>query len=75
MAAKLTDRGPRVVAHFCAGKCDPSGIGAAKPGGRFHYRVCTACTSEVERAMTFSTSLVAVWYSIASSRSALHSAS
>src|SRR5215471_14734979 len=35
----------------------------------------TGCTSAVERLMTLSTSLVAVWYSSASSRSALHSAS
>ena len=39
MAAKLTDHGSRVIAHFCARECDPSAIGAAKPGGGFGHRV------------------------------------
>jgi len=40
--------------------CDVSGIGAAKPHGRFDYCVQHRLHMEVERLMTLSTSLVAV---------------
>jgi len=39
MSAKLTDRGSRVIAQLCAGECDPTGIGAAQPRGRFGHCV------------------------------------
>ena len=38
-------------------------IGNAKPHGGLGHEVNTGCRSKVERLMTFSTSLVAVWYS------------
>jgi hypothetical protein len=63
MSAKLTDRGSRVIAHFCAGEFDPL---ESAPQSRAAVSTTvsnTGCTSAVERLMTLSTSLVAVWYS------------
>ena len=64
-----TDEVATIAVDLALAHCDCSGIGGTKPAAVSTTVSSTGCRSEVERLMTLSTSLVAVWYSSDSWRS------
>jgi hypothetical protein len=73
LGLRCTERTRHKAVDFALAYRDRSEIGAASRAAVSTTVSSTGCTSAVERLMTLSTSLVAVWYSSDSSRSLVRS--